>query len=1762
MEKSRQIQHAGETESQQAFEGWIDQRLDETTRTRSGRRTDATVYTIPVVVHVIYSNPSENISEQQVQSQIDVLNQDYRRQNPNSSLTPAAFRGVASDTRIEFCLAQVDPQGQATNGIHRVSHSGSPFTEEGINNQIKPQTSWDPTRYFNIWVCNIADGILGFAQFPHSSRVQGIPASSTAATTDGVVINHRAFGTLGTVAAPFDGGRTATHEIGHWLGLRHVWGDGNCDVDDFCPDTPPTASAHFDCPAASIACNGDRAMVSNFMDYTDDACMNLVTQDQMNRMRLVLESSPRRQELLTSTACQSPVSPPEPAFAASLQTGCSPLNVRFNNRSQGANLTYTWKFEGGKPSSSTDVNPEVTYKTPGRYPVTLAATNAAGTRVARQEGYIEVLASGVTLPFVADFEGQDFPPTGLTVYNPQHDYPWQRDVRVSGEGKSTASLTINNFDNQQRGGLDWLITPVMDFSQQQEVQLSFKVAYAPFNQQYSDTLGVFIATDCGTTFRNIYFKGGQRLATASASNDAFRPGQTQWRSEVIDLSEWAGRSHVQVAFVNRAGYGNYLYLDDIRVEPKRQPAPTPDFFASKTSVCVGDTIRFEDRSDQAPTRWVWSFPGGTPASDTLRRTYIRYERPGRYAVSLTAANADGSQSITRQEYIEVKASPLLTLTASDNEPCLGESVTLSAQSNTPIEWRLPAGIRPPRDKQLTLTPETDAVYAVTTRDPETSCLARAEVTVRVGSGRQLAVTPPSATVCLGSSVTLNATGASSYQWTPSDGLDHPNSGLVKASPSQTTTYTVLGISPGCTTRQEITVLVESPPADFRIVAERLRICPGEQVSLTASGAVSYQWSPASSLNQREGAKVMAQPEVSTRYQVLALSDNGCQATREVEIEVAPQPEVSLIASKQTVCPGEEVRVMAQGAASYEWPTREDLSPSGSQAMAFPKEATEYRVVGRNASGCSDTARIALNVYPSPPVTLTASRQTLCPGDRTVLIASGAESYLFYPAQAIKPMPDQPNQASVVIQRDQTFSVIGTDTRGCQVEASVDIDVADDLSEQPLAAFTVSSTSTCAGQEVQFLSQARSAAQYSWSFEGGTPSSSFDPNPKVMFREEGLHDVRLTVRSCAGLQDTREEPGYMLVTAPFDLRLNTGDISVCQGAPFQLTATGGDTYAWQPSRYLDQATGRNVTARLEQSTTYTVTATDAQGCQAQRSVTLTVVGEGREVSLKPFAPVICEGGEVTLQASGGVSYTWTPERGLDRSYGASVLAKPATTTTYTVEVTTVDGCTFRKEVTVTVKDANSLTLTASEQEICPGERVVLSTAGEGFFRWTPADKLSAATGQQVEAFPQATTTFTVSGVDDNGCRAEAQTTVRVLASNQLTVSAVDPTICVGTTTELSAKGDGPFTWSPAKGLLQRQGATVTASPQETTTYTVKSGSGRCQAEKRITVEVLQPKAIAIQPEDPAICPGTGLTLEATTGSRLRWSGPGLNTAFGQSVQVSPAQTTSYTVSGLDAQGCEATGSVSVAVKAADFVQVTSSASTVCAGDEVALSATGASRYRWEGPTLSEVETAQVYSSPEQTATYRVVGTDAFGCEDTASLKVEVGRMQASFQMSTDRIDLARTLGVVDFSAQTPSGQEWLWDFGEGSQSQEANPVHVYDEVGTYTVTMLVSNGICTGRATQQLVIENSSSLEALTSEGFFRVSPPGSDGIVNLALNSPQEMFLRLRLLNADGKQLVTAALRLREGPYQQQLDLSSFPSGTYYLQLLDGIESVMEQFTY
>lgn len=266
------------------------EQIGESIASGEASRVAGELVTIQTVVHVVYRTDDENISDEQIMSQVDVLNRDFRASNPNQSNVPDVWQDLVADANVEFELASEDPDGSSTNGITRTQTDREAFTTD---NWVKFSEGggiapWPTDQYLNIWVCNLVglwgDTLLGYAQFP-----------GDAPETDGVVILYTAFGTTGTAQAPFDGGQTATHEVGHFLDLRHIWGDtDDCSGTDHVSDTPTAQVANTGCPEfPHVSCdngpNGD--MFMNYMDYTHDACMYMFTRGQVERMNAALATA-------------------------------------------------------------------------------------------------------------------------------------------------------------------------------------------------------------------------------------------------------------------------------------------------------------------------------------------------------------------------------------------------------------------------------------------------------------------------------------------------------------------------------------------------------------------------------------------------------------------------------------------------------------------------------------------------------------------------------------------------------------------------------------------------------------------------------------------------------------------------------------------------------------------------------------------------------------------------------------------------------------------------------------------------------------------------------------------------------------------------------------------------------------------------------------------------------------------------------------------------------------------------------------------------------------------------------------------------------------------------------------------------------------------------------------------------------------------------------------------------------------------------------
>lgn len=543
-----------------------------------GHRSAPPVYTIPVVVHIVYRTGAQNVSDQRVFEQIQVLNEDYRRTNSDASNVPNDFATIVADTEIEFCLATKDPNNNSTTGITRTQTS---VTNIGNGSAYYSTAAggidiWDPTKYLNIWVCELGGGVLGYTYTPGNA-----PNGA-----DGVVIGYQYFGKTGA-SAPYNGGRTTTHEVGHWLNLQHVWGPGNggCNQDDGVADTPLQDQSNGGCPSHPSTSCGSADMFMNYMDYVNDNCMNSFTTGQKNRMRAAIVAA--RPGLLTSQACViasddagiSEINTPSgticsPSFIPTVTIknfGASPLTSVVVNYQIDGGMTMTQNWTGNlNTTQSTLVTLPQQTTSIGAHTFTVWTTlpngNADGDGSNDQSSTPFVIsAGGIPLPFVEGFEGTAFPAVDWGADNPDNDVTWARTTTAAKTG--TASMFMDNWDYPANGEKDWITLPSLDMSNSASVTMSFELAYALYSASgFSDTLRVWASDDCGQTWVQMYEKAGSALTTVSGvRTNEFVPTTSEWRQEVIDLSAYGNSSDVKIKFEHICDYENNLHIDDINI---------------------------------------------------------------------------------------------------------------------------------------------------------------------------------------------------------------------------------------------------------------------------------------------------------------------------------------------------------------------------------------------------------------------------------------------------------------------------------------------------------------------------------------------------------------------------------------------------------------------------------------------------------------------------------------------------------------------------------------------------------------------------------------------------------------------------------------------------------------------------------------------------------------------------------------------------------------------------------------------------------------------------------------------------------------------------------------------------------------------------------------------------------------------------------------------------------------------------------------------
>lgn len=632
----------------------------------------ANVRVIPVVVHLIQMTPAEEISDARVQSQIDVLNEDFQKLNADTALIPLEFQGVAANCQIRFCLASIDPNGCPTNGINRVVAPALAIHGMDDEAALKGFVQWPPQQYLNMWVpVNLKDNLLGYATFP--TWLSGSPQN------DGVVVNGKNFGRgFGTPFSSYNLGRTATHEVGHWLGLFHTF-QGGCSGNsaatcasqgDRVCDTPPTNNSNYGCPGQMNSCTetptdfNDQTM--NYMDYVDDACMYLYTQGQSDRITYFLDNN--RAQIwspsnLTATGCDGTTSPgcvPIVDFQANKRIVCIGDSIEFTELTGGSANTWNWSFQAGSPANSNLPCPKVAWSTVGSYQIELIASNSIGADTAIKLAYIEVVDPAQQTLIDESFEqiGTTFPLGWYATDEFAASGFWKSAPNSGSDGQK--AIRLDNFSNSVAGSKQFLYSIPYQFSSVNAGWMYFDRAYKRRDAFTVDSLQIFASTDCGNNWQMIWAKAGNALRTVGgyASSAEYQPSANDWVTDSVDLSNFVGSNSIRFLFKGIGGASQSIYLDYLRFnlitnvndanvsELKLEIRNNPFTDIPKITVLNGSGKRISSKVFDAQGKLIFELPAHAIQRnhDELKMEAMQWEslREGIYFLVLS----DGSHQIS------------------------------------------------------------------------------------------------------------------------------------------------------------------------------------------------------------------------------------------------------------------------------------------------------------------------------------------------------------------------------------------------------------------------------------------------------------------------------------------------------------------------------------------------------------------------------------------------------------------------------------------------------------------------------------------------------------------------------------------------------------------------------------------------------------------------------------------------------------------------------------------------------------------------------------------------------------------------------------------------------------------------------------------------------------------------------------------------------------------------------------------------------------
>lgn len=902
--------------------------------------------------------------------------------------------------------------------------------------------------------------------------------------------------------------------------------------------------------------------------------------------------------------------------------------------------------------------------------------------------------------------------------------------------------------------------------------------------------------------------------------------------------------------------------------------------------------------------------------------------------------------------------PVATITPSDTALlCPGSARGLLAGGGTVVQWQR-NGIALSSTAQAIIANQT-GTYSVIVED---TCGLRDTASMVMLAAPQPTITViPGDTVrlCPGSTDTLRATGGTPIRWRR-NGVNLPLPADSFLIVSQTGRYQiVMANALGCTDTATIQVVAAALPATI-ITSADTAICRGDTVQLsTIPGTVLWSGTDLSCLGCNNPVAV---PANTTTYQVLFTTNDGCIAADSILITVLSLPQVT-ISGDTAMCSGDSLQLTASGASSYQW-----IDTTGSltctlcpNPVATPTSNAVYTITGTDANGCQNTTTKAIQVNALPALSVTGNA-LLCPGSSVSLTASGAASYLWLPASGLSCTTCPTVTASPGT--NTTYTLVGTSTSGCTDTLLVPVQYWG--SATPVRQID---SIICPGDTAFFTYSSAGIQSIRWLPAGATDCDTCFityATPSVTT----TYTVLLT-----STQGCQSSDSFTVSVVPRGILQVSNDTTICRGSLATLTASGGSSYQWLPGIAISCSLCPNPAVFPTQTTTYTVSALDNNGCRLIEEVNVQV---SPGPSLQVFGQgTICTNDTLPLQATGAVRYQWLPATTLTCDTCANPGAFPRTSITYTVSGFDVSGCSTTDSISVTVLPASTITL-MGDTAICRGDTASWQVTGAAQYFWLPNNSISCSSCPSPELWPGSTTAYTVIAVDSQGCLIDTSFLLTVESIPNVTVNLSSTSVCEGDTFQLTVTGALHYQWSPNQFLSCDTCDILKAFPPTSASYTVVGTTLAGCTNTVIAPLTVFPLPAAGLPADTIICPGEILQVSVPSGiPSWQWSASApLPCTSCDTLRITPVQPLQIQLRLTDINGCSNIDSMDVDLYPAPVLTV-SADTTICAGDSALLRATGMVMYAWT-PAQGQQTGAAILVSPNNTTTFSVAGTDANGC----------------------------------------------------------------------------------------------------------------------------------------------------------------------------------------